>query len=74
LASRDLGVNGDWTKTDLMMGEMTSSMKIRNDNKVPRSDTNSGLQYNQWWYSCHAGVVLYLFDFALFNGQGENRK
>jgi len=23
-----------------------------------------GFQYNQWWYSCHAGVVLYLFDFA----------
>jgi hypothetical protein len=23
-----------------------------------------GFQYNQWWYSCHAGVVLYLLDFA----------
>ena len=23
-----------------------------------------GFQYNQWWYSCHAGVVLYLMDFA----------
>lgn len=23
-----------------------------------------GFQYNQWWYSCHAGVVLYLFDFV----------
>ena len=22
-----------------------------------------GFQYHQWWYSCHAGVVLYLFDF-----------
>ncbi len=22
-----------------------------------------GFQYNQWWYSCHMGVVLYLFDF-----------
>ena len=22
-----------------------------------------GFQYNQWWYSCHVGVVLYLFDF-----------
>jgi hypothetical protein len=22
-----------------------------------------GFQYNQWWYSCHAGVVLYLLDF-----------
>ena len=22
-----------------------------------------GFQYNQWWYSCHAGVVLYLMDF-----------
>ena len=22
-----------------------------------------GFQYNQWWYSCHAGVILYLFDF-----------
>jgi glycerophosphoryl diester phosphodiesterase len=23
-----------------------------------------GFQYNQWWYSCHAGVILYLFDVA----------
>jgi hypothetical protein len=23
-----------------------------------------GFQYHQWWYSCHAGVVLYLFDFV----------
>ncbi|MCK5866629.1 MAG: hypothetical protein KAG87_15825, partial [Marinobacter adhaerens] len=23
-----------------------------------------GFQYNQWWYSCHTGVVLYLFDFV----------
>lgn len=23
-----------------------------------------GFQYHQWWYSCHAGVILYLFDFA----------
>jgi lysophospholipase L1-like esterase len=23
-----------------------------------------GFQYNQWWYSCHAGMVLYLLDFA----------
>lgn len=23
-----------------------------------------GFTYNQWWYSCHAGVILYLFDFA----------
>jgi rhamnogalacturonyl hydrolase YesR len=23
-----------------------------------------GFQYNQWWYSCHAGVVLYLLDFV----------
>jgi hypothetical protein len=22
-----------------------------------------GFQYNQWWYSCHIGVILYLFDF-----------
>jgi rhamnogalacturonyl hydrolase YesR len=22
-----------------------------------------GFQYNQWWYSCHAGVILYLLDF-----------
>ena len=24
----------------------------------------TGFQYNQWWYSCHVGVVLYLLDFA----------
>ena len=23
-----------------------------------------GFQYNQWWYSCHAGAILYLLDFA----------
>lgn len=23
-----------------------------------------GFRYNQWWYSCHTGVVLYLFDFV----------
>jgi len=22
-----------------------------------------GFDYNQWWYSCHAGAVYYLFDF-----------
>jgi hypothetical protein len=22
-----------------------------------------GFQYKQWWYSCHAGVILYLLDF-----------
>ena len=22
-----------------------------------------GFEYNQWWYSCHLGVILYLFDF-----------
>jgi hypothetical protein len=22
-----------------------------------------GFQYKQWWYSCHVGVILYLFDF-----------
>ena len=27
-----------------------------------------GFQYNQWWYSCHAGVVLYLLDFV---GKGK---
>jgi hypothetical protein len=23
-----------------------------------------GFDYNQWWYSCHTGVILYLLDFA----------
>jgi rhamnogalacturonyl hydrolase YesR len=23
-----------------------------------------GFQYEQWWYSCHTGVILYLFDFV----------
>jgi hypothetical protein len=22
-----------------------------------------GFEYNQWWYSCHMGVISYLFDF-----------
>lgn len=22
-----------------------------------------GFEYNQWWYSCHTGVILYLYDF-----------
>lgn len=24
-----------------------------------------GFQYSQWWYSCHMGAILYLFDFIL---------
>ena len=32
-----------------------------------------GFQYNQWWYSCHAGVVLYLLDFAE-RGSGEPQR
>jgi rhamnogalacturonyl hydrolase YesR len=23
-----------------------------------------GFEYHQWWYSCHVGVILYLFDFV----------
>jgi len=23
-----------------------------------------GFEYNQWWYSCHMGVIYYLFDFV----------
>ncbi len=23
-----------------------------------------GFQYHQWWYSCHVGVIYYLFDFV----------
>lgn len=23
-----------------------------------------GFEYNQWWYSCHIGVIYYLFDFV----------
>jgi hypothetical protein len=30
-----------------------------------------GFEYNQWWYSCHAGVVLYLLDFA---GESSGQK
>ncbi len=26
-----------------------------------------GFNYNQWWYSCHIGVILYLFDFLAAN-------
>ena len=22
-----------------------------------------GFNYNQWWYSCHTGVIFYLFNF-----------
>jgi hypothetical protein len=32
-----------------------------------------GFQYKQWWYSCHVGVVLYLFEFARSAGP-EDRK
>jgi hypothetical protein len=27
-----------------------------------------GFDWNQWWYSCHTGVILYLFDFARKKG------
>ena len=33
-----------------------------------------GFQYNQWWYSCHAGVVLYLLDFLPPYGPGASEK
>jgi hypothetical protein len=32
---------------------------LQPDNRIP-----VGFQYNQWWYSCHTGVVLFLFDFV----------
>jgi hypothetical protein len=32
---------------------------LQSDNRIV-----VGFQYNQWWYSCHAGVILYLLDFA----------
>jgi hypothetical protein len=27
-----------------------------------------GFDYHQWWYSCHMGVILYLFDFIETDG------
>ena len=33
-----------------------------------------GFDYNQWWYSCHAGVVYYLFDFLEYPGGRQTRK
>jgi uncharacterized protein YyaL (SSP411 family) len=33
-----------------------------------------GFQYNQWWYSCHAGVILYLLDFTEPAGQGTTTR
>jgi hypothetical protein len=32
---------------------------LQPDNRIP-----VGFTYNQWWYSTHTGVVLYLFDFV----------
>jgi hypothetical protein len=32
-----------------------------------------GFQYNQWWYSCHAGVVLYLLDFEKGQRKSESK-
>jgi hypothetical protein len=32
-----------------------------------------GFQYHQWWYSCHAGVVLYLYDFLESAGTGVKK-
>ncbi|HEX5790469.1 MAG TPA: hypothetical protein VFY13_04910 [Luteolibacter sp.] len=30
-----------------------------------------GFEYNQWWYSCHSGAILYLLDFAKEGGVGK---
>jgi hypothetical protein len=30
--------------------------------------------YSQWWYSCHAGVVIYLFDFEKGNRKAGNQE
>jgi len=32
-----------------------------------------GFQYRQWWYSCHAGVVLYLLDFEKGQRKSESK-
>jgi len=32
-----------------------------------------GFQYNQWWYSCHAGVILYLLDFEKGNSKSDSK-
>ena len=37
---------------------------LQHDNRIV-----VGFQYNQWWYSCHAGPILYLFDFVHRAGQ-----
>ncbi|MFZ9935820.1 MAG: hypothetical protein ACO3JG_02040 [Luteolibacter sp.] len=39
-------------KTEKVIEEFTSSVIY------------AVMLFNQWWYSCHAGVVLYLFDFV----------
>ena len=33
-----------------------------------------GFQYDQWWYSCHAGVIRYLFDFLPADQTGTGGK
>lgn len=30
---------------------------------IPDKRIVVGFEYNQWWYSCHIGVIYYLFDF-----------
>jgi len=64
----------NWASMLLDLAEATGDSKLRQRARQtanyityylqPDNRIVVGFQYNQWWYSCHAGVVLYLMDFA----------
>ncbi len=69
-----MGVHSlNWASMLLELSEASSNQKMRvramqTANYVsyylqPDNRIVVGFQYNQWWYSCHVGVILNLLDF-----------
>jgi len=73
----------NWASMLMQLSEATNDEKMRQRaiqtaNYVtyylqPDNRIVVGFQYKQWWYSCHVGVVLYLFDFVE-NSEPTSRK
>jgi hypothetical protein len=63
----------NWASMLLVLAAATADEKMRNRaiqtaNYItfylqPDDRIVVGIQWNQWWYSCHIGVILYLLDF-----------
>lgn len=69
----------NWAALQLELAEATNDAALRQRaeqtaNYVtyylqPDNRIVVGFDWNQWWYSCHSGVILYLFDFVRKTGK-----